>query len=432
MKKTFRYYYLPLTDLLIDDKEKSIITIFLTKILQKYQYIKPSNFTNGFDFNYTIDGVYTPMYDSIVIFNSEYRFYKLIKILIDNDYIVRVYDNIKKTKYNTTPQFYRPTNKLLNIKKQYRQAKENSFEYNLLLKCFNAKKENFGKYYFVYENISNLNINITREEFIYEMSINYNHYKENKINTESKYLLKKEYIKAQLLTNYKSIIKWNNSNYTERIEMISYNNLDEDLYYGKKLVKKKSFSRRFYSIFSYIPNSLRKYITFNEMVKFDIAQSQPSFLAKLLLDKNIVGDYIKDINSGDDIYTKMGMYNDRKLNKILFFENIYCNPVYGGKLNDKHINFSINYEKEATYIFKIKTQKNNLKKNYSILSQIITELECKAFHKIWIELKNHNIPFIPIHDEIIISEKNKIKAFDIMYNILQEELNGINFNINEK
>ena len=71
---------------------------------------------------------------------------------------------------------------------------------------------------------------------------------------------------------------------------------------------------------------------------------------------------------------------------------------------------------------------DSLEKNYSNLAWLLQSTEVKVMFKVWYNLIENKIPFLSVHDEIIIRESDFIKANDIFRAVLTYEFEFFKLN----
>ncbi len=166
-------------------------------------------------------------------------------------------------------------------------------------------------------------------------------------------------------------------------------------------------------------------------VSLDVSQMQPTLLGAIL--KNSVGtnSFSQAIDEGLDIYSMLqstAQLDGRKEGKKRFFEILF------GKPNDQLTKML----KGANWLDWINQYKsadeprnpNGREKQYSNLAWLLQTYEVQIMSKIWRELAEKAIPFLTVHDEIIVQEQHLQQATEIMTNILNKHF--IKFKINTK
>ena len=166
------------------------------------------------------------------------------------------------------------------------------------------------------------------------------------------------------------------------------------------------------------------------IASFDVAQSQPTILAKIL--KANIGEnaFSSWINSGKDVYEilqeKAGL-KDRDESKNLFYLISFSKP------NDQ----LLKYFGEADWISWINKYKSSIDrrnpkhetKPHSNMAWMLQMTEVLIMRKIWNELANINIPFLTVHDEIICCQSDAFRVRLIMDEILSKEYPVYKLNI---
>ncbi len=163
----------------------------------------------------------------------------------------------------------------------------------------------------------------------------------------------------------------------------------------------------------------------------DVAQMQPTLLGTIL--KQAVGEnsFSAAIDEGTDVYSMLqssAKLASRDEAKKRFFQILF------GKPNEEMAKLF----EGANWIEWINEYKSTIEarnphgkeKTYSNLSWILQTLEVRVMNEIWRTLAEKAIPFLTIHDEIIVCEKDVKISLDIMNEILKNHF--INFKINIK
>jgi len=197
------------------------------------------------------------------------------------------------------------------------------------------------------------------------------------------------------------------------------------------IVDNDNFAHRIYSIATGCSKFLRQHFTYKgENVSIlDLKQSGPTFLAKILQQWHPGNDYSKFIKQGNNLYKHlMKKFNeDRERAKRIY--NIWA---YG----DIDCYYYRRMEREFPGAYavmnQIKTMDMSINpkpENYKNLAYLIFQEESRVFRMIWNELDKEIGWFLTCHDEIIVPESKKDQAYQIMFDILSQELGNIPFEI---
>jgi hypothetical protein len=179
-----------------------------------------------------------------------------------------------------------------------------------------------------------------------------------------------------------------------------------------------AFSGRIHSPVSIMKSDHRKNLLLyrEPTISIDVVTMQPLILAKIL-DENIgENEYSNMIFSGNDIYQyfKLALnLSSRDEAKKFFFRLIFGKPdnkLYTYFGHQKWINWINQYKSKL-----IAENYRSKNKPHSNLAWLLQKNEVEIMREVWQSLSDNNIPFLPVHDEIIVKEKdNKLarKLFD--------------------
>jgi hypothetical protein len=154
----------------------------------------------------------------------------------------------------------------------------------------------------------------------------------------------------------------------------------------------------------------------------DVATMQPLLLGKILYNAIGKNEYSIWINEGNDVYIKLqnrSSLASRDEAKEKFFEILFSKPnddlkeLFGGA---DWINW-INEYKQA----KEPANPHNKDKPHSNLAWLLQNTEVKIMRQVWEKLVIYNLPFLSVHDEIIIKEKDFEQANNIFHGVLSKE-----------
>jgi len=199
-------------------------------------------------------------------------------------------------------------------------------------------------------------------------------------------------------------------------------------------VRVDEFGFRFHSPVTSLNKEIRKnlLIETQQTASIDIKQSQPTILANIL--ERAIGDneFTDTIKNGIDVYemlkTKAGL-STRDEAKKKFFEITFGRPsdtltdIFGGAEWVQWIN-----ELKRTPIKSGKPKNGSYHNNLAMLLQ---RTESGLMRKVWNELVQKNIPFLSVHDEVIVKTKNVDEAKIIVQKILLNELKFGEVNVSE-
>lgn len=154
----------------------------------------------------------------------------------------------------------------------------------------------------------------------------------------------------------------------------------------------------------------------------DVCTMQPLLLGKIL--KRQIGDneFSKWIDSGEDIYEKLqtnaGLLT-RDLAKQRFFEILFA-PA------NENLADAFGYSDWIRWVnqYKSSPEPRNphfKSKPHSNLAWLLQSTEVNVMRKVWQGLANKDIPFLSVHDEVIIKESDHHLAESIFNNVFDQE-----------
>ena len=165
-------------------------------------------------------------------------------------------------------------------------------------------------------------------------------------------------------------------------------------------------------------------------IGIDVATMQPLLLGKILKQVIGVNEYSNWLDSGEDIYImlqkKAGLEN-RDQAKKRFFEILFADAN-----NDLVAQFG-----NADWItwinqYKVKPEPRNphyTVKPHSNLAWLLQSTEVKLMRKVWHELISAGIPFLSVHDEVIIKKTDQCCAERIFSSVLNQEFTFFKLNV---
>jgi hypothetical protein len=339
---------------------------FLTKVLQKYwAYSSFKDIENPF--------AYIPVRDIITILGNSYK--EQISPLIEMDLIKTI--PLQKSKWGAETTGFIPIK--TNFKKK--EAKEKAIDAYYL-----KKEETLTELHrSVFKALSRFKIHTTTQEFRNVVNGAYLKHETRYNNKEIKRKKTKREFKTDYSLLWNSIQLWNNATPRDKLEFVS---IDD-------------FGYRFHTIFSRLPKELRSAIRLNnqKLVELDLAQSQPTILATILQERIPNNSFSNLIFSGEYIYDVLG--KTKESGRKAFNYSVF------GKDIDKR--FSKLFPDVVNEIDKMKYQRipnNPSNKHYSNLACLLQRKESEMFSNLWNNLLKRRIPFIPIHDSILVTEKD--------------------------
>lgn len=185
------------------------------------------------------------------------------------------------------------------------------------------------------------------------------------------------------------------------------------------------FSGRVHTPIVHLKGTLRSSLRLNDerVSSIDIKQMSPLVLAKLL-EQNVGPNPFSDtVNKGGDIYNFLLSKNITLLNrdggKKFFFQLVFGQPMDDiGNLFEGNTNW-------VDWINSIKTKtlpaNPHAKHPHTNLAWMLQTKEVELMTEVWTALKQHDILFLSIHDEIIVPNSHKTQVLSLVYTILQSQ-----------
>ena len=218
------------------------------------------------------------------------------------------------------------------------------------------------------------------------------------------------------------------------------------LYFDSFLLLRKKYLRLYFTVDSFsgrvhtpITNFHRTHrpnllIDGKETTSLDVMTMQPLLLGKILKAEIGENDFSNWINSGKDIYLIIqdkANLTTRDEAKKRFFEILFSKP------NDR-LSIMFGNASWIEWINDLKSKPFELnphtnEKNHTNLAWLLQTTEVQVMEKVWQKLANLNIPFLSVHDEIIIKKSDYIQTKNLFKSVLHQEfewfqLNGKNPN----
>jgi len=157
---------------------------------------------------------------------------------------------------------------------------------------------------------------------------------------------------------------------------------------------------------------------------------QPLLLGKILRERIGANDFSNWIESGEDIYIKLQQaagLETRDAGKKRFFEILFAPPSNG--LSDIF--------GAADWITWINAYKRAFEpgnphskaKPYSNLAWLLQSTEVQTMRKVWKALNETGIPFLSVHDEIIVKQSDRHQAESLFRRVLDQEFTFYKLNV---
>jgi len=166
------------------------------------------------------------------------------------------------------------------------------------------------------------------------------------------------------------------------------------------------------------------------VVSLDVAQMQPTLLAKILTANVGINDFSNSINNGTDIYIliqeKANLTTREEAKKLLFkilfgYPSKALSELFG---DADWINWINEYKSRTEY------RNPHKDKPHTNLAWLLQNSEVQIMTKVWQSLAGNGIPFLSVHDEIIIRLSDAEKAEAIFKVVLREQF--VYYKINKK
>lgn len=198
--------------------------------------------------------------------------------------------------------------------------------------------------------------------------------------------------------------------------------------------KVDDFSGRVHTPVTSLKGSIRSQLLLfgQPTVGIDIVTMQPLLLSNILKRKIGSNEYSKWIESGEDIYAMLqskAKLQTREQGKKQFFEILFA-PVNNNLSlmfgNSSWISWINWYKKQPE-----PSNPHNFVKPHSNLAWLLQSTEVDLMRKVWKELNINKIPFLSVHDEIIVKELDLNAAVGILRSNLNKELPSFKLRINK-
>jgi len=192
------------------------------------------------------------------------------------------------------------------------------------------------------------------------------------------------------------------------------------------------FSGRVHSPVTSLKGIIREHLLIDSQptIGLDVATMQPLLLGKVL--KQAIGpnEYTSWIESGEDIYIKLQQkanLETRDQCKKRFFEILFA-PA------DDKLAAIFGDAVWITWINMYKSQleprnPHNAFKPYSNIAWLLQSTEVSVMRKVWHGLINAGIPFLSVHDEVIVKLLDQHKAEMIFRSVLDHEFTFYKLNL---
>jgi hypothetical protein len=215
------------------------------------------------------------------------------------------------------------------------------------------------------------------------------------------------------------------------------------LYFDLFLQAKEKFCRLFFTIDKFagrvhtpVTNFHRTHrpnlLLYGEKtVSLDVTTMQPLLLGKILLQQIGPNDFSEWINEGRDVYQflqQLASLPTRDEGKKRFFEILFSKPndslskLFGAA---NWIEW-VNAYKRKSIALNPTTEENR----HNNVAWLLQSTEVAVMRQVWDRLNRAKIPFLSVHDEIIVMERNAAEAEGIFSDVLKTEF--VYFKLNSK
>lgn len=169
-----------------------------------------------------------------------------------------------------------------------------------------------------------------------------------------------------------------------------------------------NFGNRVHTLVTRLPKKLRTHIRISgeKCIELDIHQCQVMLLDKILHDKdpdNTFSSWFMDVNDVYQEYMEEMDLEDRDAGKTEF-----CRTLFSRNNSKPSKIFRSRFPDASDIILEIK------KKDHRDLARQLQRSESSFFRGVWQELKINRIPFLTVHDALIISESKIDQAYQIL------------------
>ena len=200
-----------------------------------------------------------------------------------------------------------------------------------------------------------------------------------------------------------------------------------DKYRRSSYVREDKFSGRIYNIATGVPRWVRSYIFLDNepVVEIDMKSSHAVLLWNIVPRTDWVR-FLYELTSRDcDIYQGYGDLlgiNDRREVKFRFLRSLYSRP--NSKFSQE---FSRLFPEAGEILDEIKRTDNprnpsNGKGTHTNLAFKLLNMEVRLFKKVWEAFSLEEIPFLSIHDGILVPASKVTRARALMTEILRHEI----------
>ena len=190
-------------------------------------------------------------------------------------------------------------------------------------------------------------------------------------------------------------------------------------------LKVDSFAKRVHTPYSGLETFFRPHLYFDydkPTVSIDLKTSQPLILAEMLFKKIGHNEFTQWVRNSIDIYEmfrERAHLATRNDGKKLFFELIFAPP-------SKRLERMFKGATWVQWLNQVKREKwthhkdqRHTEKGYNVIAYYLQYTESHIMTQVWQKLKDKEIYFLSVHDEIIVPKKDKATAIKIFDDVLK-------------
>ena len=196
-----------------------------------------------------------------------------------------------------------------------------------------------------------------------------------------------------------------------------------------------SFSGRVHTAVSSLNKDARPNLKLfgKPVISLDVFQMQPTLLAQTLNDHIGTNEFSEMVFNGKDVYLMIKeMFNleTRDAAKKKMFEILFGYPDSKSSFSNKDWFQWINEIKSKPLEGNTKHKvENGVISYHNNLAWLLQSLEVKVMKQIWQSLLDANIPFLTVHDEIIVQQGNEVAALELFDLVLAKEFKYYKVNV---
>jgi len=194
-----------------------------------------------------------------------------------------------------------------------------------------------------------------------------------------------------------------------------------------------AFSGRVHTPVVNLKSNLRKSLRLDgkRLVSLDVKQMQPTILAKVLLDHGVgENPFSTAIFKGEDVYVLLqnsaGLAGRGDAKKMLF------KLIFGKPMDD----IGSMFKGDTAWVdwinsYKSKTEQNNPHKEnqHTNLAWLLQYSEVKVMTSIWERLRDADVDFLTIHDDVLCKEDDVDKVYAVMDEVLTKNFTKFSITI---